>query len=527
MLNSKKRGRSKQPPSNNDASNIEEPRQLTVSENIEDNITAVKSYLGGSSDVRARRFRIGGIGLAAAAVFIENLVKEDVLLEYLIRPLMLRQLLTSEEQKININTQTIRDCLVSSEQIEEYKSFDKIIFAVLSGDTFLTIEGLDTGIVVSTKNKTGRSIEEPKVEPSIKGPKEAFVENLKENMGMIRKRLKDPNLTFESWKVGRRSKTDVVIVFIKGIANENFVKEARKRIGSIDTDDAVSAGRLVNYISDRPYSVFPLLQVSERPDTVVAGILEGRVAVIMDGSPNIIILPATLPILMQSVDDYYEKWAIGSLIRLGRYTALFISALFPSLYIAITSFHPGILPTNILLSIAGTRGGLPFPAFVEAIMMNIVLEILIEAGIRLPKAVGQTVSIVGGLVIGQAAVQAGIIGPIMVIVVAVTAISSFAIPDYSLGLAVRALRMVFMLFAGILGAVGTSLGLLVMLGYTASLESFGVGYLEPMTPYRLRDLKDTFIRAPQNVFGKRPEFLSPEDTQRQKVRKGGDSSGNK
>jgi len=475
--------------------------------------------------VRIRRFRIGGTGHEAAAVFVESLVKEDILLEFVIRPLMLWQPLSAEGQKIKISSQAIIDCLVSSEQTEEYKSFDKIIPAVLSGDTLLTIEGLDTGIIVSTENMTGRNIEEPKVEPSIRGPKVAFVENLKENTGLIRKRLKDPNLTFELWKVGRRSKTDVVIVFVKGIANEEFVREARKRIGSIDTDDGVSAGMLVHYISDRPNSVFPLLQVSERPDTVVASLLDGRVAVIADGSPEIILLPATFPMFMQSVDDYYEKWIIGSIIRLGRYASLFISALFPALYIAITSFHPGILPTNILLAIAGTRSGLPFPAFVEAVLMNTVLEILIEAGIRLPRAVGQTVSIVGGLVLGQAAVEAGVVSPVMVIVVSFTAISSFAIPDYSLSLAIRALRMVFMLFAGILGAVGTSLGLLVILGYIASLESFGVGYLEPITPYRLRDWKDIFILTPQNTFVRRPEFLYPEDTKRKKKRKGGGGSG--
>ncbi|MGI6777268.1 MAG: spore germination protein [Acetivibrionales bacterium] len=505
------------------AVNAEEQQQFTMSKNLEENLSKIKKFLNNSFDISVRRFRIAGSHVEAAIVFIDSLSKEDTILEYIMKPLMRGCLSITDKPDKEIDIQMIKDTLVTSGQIGEWDSFDKTILEVLSGNTLLVINGLDKGITINTREAPGRSIDEPKAEQSVKGPREAFVENLKDNIGLLRKRLKDPNFTFEMRKIGRRAKADVIIAYIKGIADEDIVKEVRKRLSSVDIDDGVAAGQIEHLISDHPNSIFPLIQSTERPDKAIAGVLEGRVAIIIDGTCSVLIVPATFAILMQSVDDYNEKWIIGSVIRLGRYAAFFTSALLPGLYIAATSFHPGILPTNIMLSIAGTRQGIPFPAFIEAFLMIAVLELLLEAGIRLPKAVGQTVSIVGGLVIGQAAVEAGIISPVLLIVVSVTAISSFVIPNYSLGLTSRIVRVPFMIIATILGAVGTSLVLLALLGYTASLKSFGVGYLEPIAPYHLRDWKDTLIRGPQKVFDKRPEFLSPEDTQRQNVRKGGGS----
>jgi hypothetical protein len=222
---------------------------------------------------------------------------------------------------------------------------------------------------------------------------------------------------------------------------------------------------------------------------------------------------------MQSPDDYYECWIIGSMVRLLRYASLFVCALFPALYIALTSFHPSLIPTVLTLAIAGSRVGVPFPAIIEALLMEIVLELLQEASIRLPRVIGQTVSIVGGLVIGQAAVQAGIISPLMVIVVSITAICSYTLTDYSLSLATRAVRIPFMFMAATFGAFGIGIGIVFVIGYMSSLKSFGVRYLEPITPYRLGDWKDTLIRAPQWTLGKRPEFLNPEDSQRQIIKK--------
>ncbi len=499
-------------------------KNLRLTKDIEENITQIRNALNNSWDIRERKLTVGSVGIQAAVIFVTTLVNEEIIQESIVKPLMVEDSVIIKGSKEKVNLQVIKNSLVSTSTIEEADTFDEIILEVLSGSTVILFEGYAQGLLVGTQKLVGRSIGEPKMEPSVKGPKESFVENLQENLGLIRKRVKDPNLTFEAHKIGRRSKNDAIIIHIKGIAQEEMVKEVRNRMKRIDIDDGVSSYQVSHLISDNPNSIFPLIQITERPDKVIPALMEGRVGIVVEGTPDVILVPVSLPMLLQSVDDYYEKWIIGSIIRFTRYCAFFISALLPSLYIALTSFHPGILPTNIVLSIAGTRTGVPFPAFIEALLMTVILEILQEAGIRLPRVVGQTVSIVGGLVIGQAAVQAGVISPVMVIVIAITAISSFTLPDYSLNFATRVLRIPFLIIATMFGTVGTSIGLLALLGYVCSQESFGVGYLEPLTPYRIRDWKDSVLRGPQKIFGKRPEFLNPDDTQRQIIQKGDDDN---
>jgi len=505
----------------NGSISLEEYNTMFVSKKIGKNIQVFQDLMGSNIDLTIRRFKLACQDVDAAIVFIDSITGNDIINTHIIKPL------TFEFADLDVNASKrstfdyVKDCLIRTIKVEEAETFDKIILDVLSGSVFLTIEGFDRGILADAKEFSGRSITEPTMEPSVKGPKEALVENLKDNLSLLRKRLKDPNLTIEPFKTGKRSKGDLVVVYIKGIANQNIVNEVKKRLQTLNTDDGVTYAQVQQLLSDYPNSIFPMVQVTERPDKIIAGILEGRVSIILDGSSNAMIVPVSLPILMQSIDDYYEKWIIASVIRMLRYLCFFISALLPSLYIAITSFHPGILPTNIALSIAGTRTGVPFPAFVEAFLMIITLEILQEAGIRLPRVVGQTVSIVGGLVIGQAAVEAGIISPIMLIVVSITAISSYALSDYSLALVTRIIRLPFMIAGTLFGLVGTSILLLVLLGYVASLESFGVGYLEPISPYNLRDWKDTLITGSQKWFTRRPAFLKPEDPKRQDISKGG------
>ena len=233
-------------------------------------------------------------------------------------------------------------------------------------------------------------------------------------------------------------------------------------------DGQATTAQMVRMIVDRPNSIFPLIQVTERPDKVVSALSEGRVAILMNGNPEAVIAPTTFPILMQSSDDYYENWIVASVIRMARLVGVFITALLPALYISVTAFHPDMIPLNLVLSITDSRTGVPFPAFVEALLMVFTLELLQEAGIRLPRIVGQTVSIVGGLVIGQAAIQAGIVSPIMVIVISITAVSSFTVPDYSLGLALRIARIPFIMLAVTLGIFGVAMGMIAGLIYIAS-----------------------------------------------------------
>ena len=489
--------------------NSEQWSQLKLSGDIKDNIKSLYDAMNNSSDLKCREFNLVGSNRRAAIIFISTIAKEEMIQEHILKPLLIES--TASVGKDRINFEYIKDSMFSADSIKVVNSFDDIVLGVMSGDTLLTIQGYDKGLLIDTRGYQGRTIGEPATEPSVKGPQEAFVEILKINIGLIRRRLLDPNLCFEMYKMGRRAKADYVIVYMKGVANSKLVSEIKNRLSKLDVDGQATTAQMMRMIVDRPNSIFPLIQVTERPDKVVAALSEGRVAILMNGNPEAVIAPTTLPILMQSSDDYFENWFVASVIRVARLVGIFITALLPALYISVTAFHPDMLPLNLVLSITKSRTGVPFPAFVEAILMVFTMELLQEAGIRLPRVVGQTVSIVGGLVLGQAAVQAGIVSPIMVIVISLTAVSAFTVPDYSLGLALRLTRIPFIILAVTLGAFGVAIGLLVGLIYIASLKSFGVCYLDPISTHYPSDWKDSIIRGPLWSMKKRPLSLKPED----------------
>jgi spore germination protein len=495
----------------------DELKKFRLSGNIRDNLDRLNKIMNNSGDIHSREFNLAGSNMKAAIMYISTLANEDMVQEHILKPLIVESAVMYN--KTQVGFQEIKNSMLSSGNIEEVESFDEIVLGIMSGNTLVIVQGFTKGLIISTSGYQGRTVGEPALEPSIKGPQEAFVEILKVNVGLIRRRLRDPNLCFEMSKIGRRSKSNYAIVYIKGIVKEELVTDIKERLSGLDLDEKSTVSQLGTMIVDRPSSIFPQIQATERPDKVVSAITEGRVAVMMDGTPDVLLAPATLPILMQSPDDYFENWLISSTIRITRYIALFISGLFPAIYIAITSFHPGMLPTQLILSIARTRTGVPFPAMIEAIIMEFVLELLQEAGVRLPRVVGQTVSIVGGLVIGQAAVAAGIVSPIMVIIVSITAITSYTIPDYSLGLATRIIRVPFMILASALGGFGIAIGLLISLTYIASLKSFGVNYLKPISTDNISDWKDGLIRMPLLSMKKRPEMFNPQDPVRMNIKK--------
>lgn len=489
--------------------NNEQLGQLKLSGDIRDNINNLNDIMNHSSDLKYREFSLAGGSRKAAIIFIGTIANEDMIQEHIIKPLIIES--TASVGKNRIDFDDIKDSMISADSIKVVRTFDDIVLGIMSGDTLLTIQGYDKGLLIDSRGYQGRTIGEPATEPSVKGPQEAFVEILKINIGLIRRRLLDPNLCIEMHKMGRRAKADYVIVYMKGIANNGLIEEIKQRLSQLDVDGQATTAQMMRMIVDRPNSIFPLIQVTERPDKVVAALSEGRVAILMNGNPEAVITPTTLPILMQSSDDYFENWLVASVIRIARLVSIFITALLPALYISVTAYHPDMLPLQLVLSIARSRTGVPFPAFVEAILMVFTLELLQEAGIRLPKVVGQTVSIVGGLVIGQAAVQAGIVSPIMVIVISLTAVSAFSVPDYSLGLAMRLTRIPFIILAVTLGAFGVAIGLLAGLIYIASLKSFGICYLEPISTQYPSDWKDSIIRGPLWSMKKRPQSLNTED----------------
>lgn len=465
------------------------------------------------ADMRTREFYLRDTDIRVLIVYLAGLTDLNSLNKNVITPLMLHFAPVDADAKGD-RLDLIKDRYLTANSVKRIADFNAALTDVFQGKTALFIDGVADALVIDTIDKKVRDIDEPLSEGLVRGPRLGFNENLQDNFAILRQRVRNADLMILPYQVGRRTKKDVVIVYFAGIANDELVKEVKDRISQIDIDDVPESGTIEQLIEENHWSFFPQLQSTERPDRVIGALMEGRVAILLDGTPFALIAPVTLPMLLQSPEDYYERWIPGSLIRLLRYMAALISIFLPSLYIAFVSYHQGLIPTTLAISIAATREGVPFPSIIESFMIEIAIEILREAGLRLPKPVGQTVGLVGGLVIGEAIVQAGIISPVMLIVVSLTAISSFAIPQYAGGISFRMLRFAVMVCAGVLGLYGVIFFFLMLSIHLVKLKSFGVPYIAPAAPFRLSDWKDYIFRLPQLVMTQRPKMLFVKDQTR-------------
>jgi spore germination protein KA len=481
-----------------------------ITPDLSANLANLKQRFANCSDLVYREFFIFQIK-KAVLLYIDGLNDSNQLELHL-----LKQLMTSPS--MNSRALPIKQLLeknVTIAQTKEVQIFAEVIDHVLAGEAVLLVDGETTAIVLSAKKWDHRSVEEPLSEAVIRGPRDGFTESIRTNTALLRRRIRTENLKMEAMKIGRVTKTDVILAYIDGIVTDSVVTEIKSRLERIDIDGVLESGYIEEFIEDNPFSPFPQIQNTERPDVVAANLLEGKVAIFVDGTPFVLITPITLYGLIQASEDYYERAFIGTLIRWIRFIFIIIALLLPSLYIAITTYHQEMLPTNLLLSVASSRESSPFPAFVEALMMEITFEALREAGVRLPRPVGSAVSIVGALVIGQAAVQAGIVSAPMVIVVSITGIANFTIPRYNLGVSIRMLRFPIMIMAGMLGLFGIVIGLLIILIHLSKLRSLGVPYLSPIAPITWSNLKDALIRAPHWALGLRPRVFGYQNPERQ------------
>ena len=386
--------------------------------------------------------------------------------------------------------------------------------ALLAGFSVLLVEGNTKGLKLGTTGGKVRGIEEPSSEVVIRGPKDSFTESIKTNISLIRRRVRSKDIRIEKFKIGEVTHTDVAIVYLENIANPLLIKEIKERIEEVKTDGLLESGQLEEFIQDETVTVFPQFLNTERPDVVIGNLLEGRVGIIINGTPFVLIAPAQFIQFFQSSEDYYMRYDISTFLRLLRFSVFIISLIAPSIYIALTTFHQAMIPTPLLFGIAAQREGVPFPAIAEALVMEITFEILREAGIRMPRAVGVAVSIVGALVLGQAAVQAGLVSPAMVIVVGITAVASFAIPSFAVATSARLLRFPLMLVSSVFGFYGLTLALIVIIAHLTSLRSFGYPYLSPFAPIQTQDLKDSLFRFPITKLFKRPKKLSKKNQTR-------------
>jgi len=484
---------------NMDNLDISQLRELTKKEkltnNLETNLSLIRKYYGNSLGLQVRSINIGPHGIRAATVYVDGMIESSAL-EELNRALLIDTVKTGDipkdEKKL---ISFIKDKIIISVETDEVNQLDELFDHVLYGDTALIIEGVATALLVDTRGWKTRQIVESDTETSIRGPREAFIESINDNLSLLRRRILVPQLWVEGFRVGSLTRTRVAMVYIKGLAGEGLLEEMRNRIGKIDADKIMESGDVEGFIEDSPFTIFPLMLRTERPDRVEAALLEGQVAVFTDGTPFVLLAPATFFSMLQSPEDHFEKPPIGSFIRLLRYGAILMSTFLPGFYIAIVNFHPEMLPTPLFISIAATREGVPFPIIVELLIMESVFEILREAGVRLPASIGPAMSIVGALVLGDAAISAGIVSPPVVIVVALTAIASFAVPNFALGIAGRIIRFIFVALGGIFGLFGIQLGIFILTVHLCSLRSFGVPYLAPAAPLILSDMKDFIVRT--------------------------------
>lgn len=467
--------------------------------NIEDNAHFLEDYFYHSQDLQTSRFTLKQ--KKCVVLYFETLVDMDKLEQKFFVPL------AGCIDNNNMESFTF-------EHFQKTSYFDEITNKMLNGFSIILIDGEKNAFLVDTALTNERTTDEPQNEKVVRGPHQGFVENININLNLLRKRIEDRNLVVQYITHGIK-KNAIAIVYMKDIANEEIVNEVQRRIKSISTDVTFSSGYIEEFIEDATSSPFPQLLNTERPDRVSANLIEGRIAIFMDGTPTVLIAPINFFSFYQSPDDYNSRAYIGTFIRLIRLFSFLIAITLPAIYIAVIGFHFEIMPEKLVVTVKGSVDNIPYPPLIEALLMELTIELIREAGIRLPSAIGPTISIVGGLVIGDAIVKAGLISNTMIVIVATTAIASYVVPSNEMSSTVRLLRFPMMIAAATFGFVGIVLGLMTLLIHLCKLESFGAPYLAPIAPFRWQDLKDSIIRAPLWKMKNRPLDSHPKEMKQQ------------
>ncbi len=452
--------------------------------------------------------------IKALVVFMDGLIDKKIINMTLLEPLMFMKNIQEHVQGEDFISFVMEECLPSG-QASRIGSFKEVQQAINTGDAVVFFDGSGEAVAVETKGYEHRSIGNPTTEQSVRGSQNAFTEVLRVNTALIRTMLHASDLVTEMIPIGARGHSNCAVMYIKSIANEELVEEVKRRVNSISTDIITDSGVLEHFIEDFPKNPFPQTLSTERPDRVAIHLSEGRVAIFIDGSPFGHILPVSFFTLMHSSDDFSLNLYYTNMLRLVRWFGALLSLLLPGLYLAISTFHQEAIPTELLLSIAAARAQVPFPTIVEILFMEFSFELIREGGLRIPGILGSTIGIVGALILGQTAVTAKIVSPIMVIVIALTGLASYSIPDYRLASAFRLSRFVFVLLAMSMGLIGVACGFLVFIAMLCSLKSFGMPYLVPLAP-RTVNGGDTIFRSSAYHQKRRSDALNTKDEIRQK-----------
>lgn len=476
-----------------------------ISTDLTVNIKKLHTVFCDAPDLITTKFIINQTNHSALLVYLDGMVDKTTINNDILRPLLF-------ENRSFTGITSLDLYVGSSEAVQYWRIIEQ---SILRGQSALFVEGEDHCLLLNTQGWPQRDISEPLSESVIKGSRQSFVESIGQNISMIRRYIPDKELKIKEMQVGLRSQTKVGLLYLGDVINSEMLSELEERIKGVSIDGIINIGELEELIESNSFTPFPQYLTTERPDSAASHILQGRIVIVMDHSPWVMVGPMTLASFFQSADDYSMRWIIASFIRMLRFVSFFVSIFLPALYIAALTFHYEIIPLGLILSIGESRERVPIPPFLEAIIMEITLEMLREAGLRLPSKIGQTVGIVGGIVIGQAAVSAGIVSNIMVIVVAATAIASFILPNADLSAAVRILRFPMMIVSYMFGIVGIVIGLMVMLVHLLSMESLGTPYGSPFAPFQITAWKDNLVRLPIWSMMKRPKSNHPKQEIRQ------------
>lgn len=487
-------------------------KSVSLSRSLEENLVAFQEILGNSNDIIIKEFNFGFEKEAKGAlIFVEGLADKAILDSSILKTLMYRTSTILTEDISNMDF--ILETLLPSSSIKKIALVNDLLDELLSGITLLLVDGSIEALAINAKKYEKRNIEAPQTESVVRGSREGFTESLLTNSSLLRRRIKSPDLRIESYTIGEKTGTKVSIVYLKNVVNPKIVTELKKRLSRIQTDAILESGYIEAYIEDAPFSIFPTVGNSEKPDVVAAKVLEGRIAILVDGTPFVLTVPMLFVESFQVSEDYYSRPYFASLIRMLRYLSYIITTLAPAIYVALTMYHQELIPSQLLFTMAADHSGIAFPSIVEAGIMLVIFDILREAGVRLPKAVGSAVSIVGALVLGESAVSAGIITAFVVIVISITAISGFVIPAQTDSMSI--LRYFFLLTSGFMGVFGIIMGGLIVFIHLTSLRSFGTPYLSPVAPFVLKDMKDTFVRMPLWSMLTRPKNIGEYNPNRQ------------
>jgi len=481
-------------------------KSTAISAKLNENLETIKKLTHSEicSDIVYRNFilTINKQEYYAFIVFYDGLSDSNLIDEFILRPLM---------NTYEYNNQNIKDCIsnyiLEQNQLKEVNTWNKILESLNVGNCIIFVDTLNVAFNCDTKKLPMRSISKSENEMSVNGPSEAFVEALRPNTALIRKFVKDENLIFEDISIGKCGKTTCSIAYISNITNDSLVNEVKRRISSIEVDYILDSGELVQFIEDKTYISEPLILTTERPDRVALHLTEGRVAILVAGSPNALVVPAVLDDFMHTNEDNYIRYPYSTYIRLFRIPALLLSILLPGLYIAVVTFHQEMIPTDLLFAIASAREQVPLPMLLELILMEIAFDIIREASIRTPSPMGQTLGIVGTLILGQAIVSANIVSPILIIIVAMTGISSFAVANYSLSYSFRILRFLYIILGALGGFFAISIGMFIHLSLLSVTTSFSIPYFSPITPVSKNNPRNGLSTAPIWKQEYRADFL--------------------